>query len=156
MAFKVIGLGHKPGMALARTAAVTIAVPIWQNRVSPVLDAATRMLLVTRHRGREVGRKEIVLSPMPAAELAGNLAGLRVDVLLCAGVSRLLLDALEARGIRVKCRVCGDVEEVLRAFCCRRLGRPEFRMPGCWQVGLRPTGAPGCRRARHRHCRHNR
>jgi len=30
---------------------VTVAIPIWQERVSPVLDAATRLLVVTRQRG---------------------------------------------------------------------------------------------------------
>jgi predicted Fe-Mo cluster-binding NifX family protein len=127
---------------------VTIAIPIWQNRVSPVLDAATRLLLITRHRGREVGRKEIVLSPMPAVDLASNLAAFEVDVLLCAAVSEPLLRALEARGIRVERHVCGDLQEVLQAFCGRHLWRPEFRMPGCRGA---TWGGGCCRRRRARH-----
>ncbi len=151
--FKAIGVGRKPGTPRALAPTVTIAIPIWQNRVSPVLDAATRLLLVKRHRGREVGRKEIVLDPMPAADLATNLAGLGVDVLVCAAVSDPLLRALEARGVRVERHVCGNVEEVLRAFCGRQLWRSEFRMPGCWQLPTCTTGVAGRRRMRHRHCR---
>ena len=116
------------------------------------MDAATRLLLVARRRGREVGRKEIVLSPMPVADLAANLAGLGVDVLLCAAVSEPLLRALEARGVRVERHVCGEVEAVLRAFCGGRLWRPEFRMPGCWGA---MQGWGCCRRHRARHGQRN-
>jgi len=62
---------------------VRIAIPIWQQRISPVLDAASRLLPVTRRRGREAERKELGLRPLPAEELARNVAEQGVDVLLC-------------------------------------------------------------------------
>jgi predicted Fe-Mo cluster-binding NifX family protein len=111
---------------------VTIAVPIWQQRVSPVLDAATRLLVVTRKRGTEVQRREIPLGPLAPAAMARTLAELRVDILLCGALSEALHRALLAEGIRVRPHLCGEVEAVLRAFCRRRLTRDEFRMPGCW------------------------
>jgi predicted Fe-Mo cluster-binding NifX family protein len=111
---------------------VTVAIPIWQDRISPLLDAATRLLVVTRRRGVEAQRREFLLGPLPTEALARDVAGLHVDVLLCAAVSEPLLRALRKRGVRVRPHVCGEVEAVLRAFCCRRLAREEFRMPGCW------------------------
>jgi predicted Fe-Mo cluster-binding NifX family protein len=111
---------------------VLIAIPVSQERISPVLDAAVRLLLVTRRRGKEVERKEFVLSPLPPEGLARSVAELRVDVLLCAALSEQLLRALERRGVRVKPHLCGEVESVLRAFDCGQLRRDEFRMPGCW------------------------
>jgi predicted Fe-Mo cluster-binding NifX family protein len=116
---------------------VLIAIPNCQGRVSPVFDVAARLLLVTRRRGREVERKELVLNPLPPEGLARSVAELRVDVLLCAAISESLLQALERHGVRVKPHLCGDVESVLRAFDCGWLRRSEFRMPGC-----------GCRRRR--------
>jgi predicted Fe-Mo cluster-binding NifX family protein len=111
---------------------VTIAIPVSQQRISPVLDTAARLLLVTRRRGKEVERTEFVLGLLPPEELARSVAELQIDVLLCAAVSEPLLQALERRGVRVKPHLCGEVESVLRAFRCGRLRRDEFRMPGCW------------------------
>jgi len=109
-----------------------IAIPISQERISPVLDTAARLLLVTRRRGKEIARSEFVLGPLPSEELARSVAELHVDVLLCAALSEPLLQALERHGVRVKPHLCGEVESVLRAFGCGRLRRDEFRMPGCW------------------------
>jgi len=111
---------------------VTIAIPVLQNRVSPVLDTATRMLVVTHRRGREVQRKECLLSLLPADALARSVAELRVDLLLCAALSEGLRRALEQYGIRVRPHLCGTVDAILTAFCCNQLDRDEFRMPGCW------------------------
>jgi predicted Fe-Mo cluster-binding NifX family protein len=105
--------------------------PICQERISPVLDTATRLLLVTRQHGREIQRREIVLGPVPAETWASSVAELRVNVLLCAALSETLERALTKHGIRVRPHLCGEVEAVLRAFCCRRLASEEFRMPGC-------------------------
>ena len=115
-----------------------IAIPVLQERISPVLDTAARLLLITRRRGKEVARREFVLGPLPLEGLARSVAELRVDVLLCAALSEPLLRALERRGVRVKPHLCGETEAVLQAFCCDRLNRPEFRMPGCWK-----TASPG-------------
>ena len=132
---RILGsVGHPflPGTSLALDQTVTVAIPICQDRISPVLDTATRLLVVTRERGREVRRREIVLSPLPTEDLASSVAELRVQVLLCAALSETLQRALTKHGIRVRPHLCGEVEAVLRAFCCRRLADEEFRMPGCW------------------------
>ena len=120
------------GTLIAFWFAVTIAIPISQERVSPVLDTAARLLLVSRRRGKEVGRKDFALTPLPTEALARRLAELHVDVLLCAALSETLQRALERRGVRVRPHLCGEIEAILHAFDCRRLGRNEFRMPGCW------------------------
>ena len=122
---------------------MTIAIPIAQERISPLLDAAARLLLVTCQRGKEVARKEFILNPQPPEELARSVAELRVDVLLCAALSQDLQRELERCGVRVLPHLCGETEAVLQAFCCDRLNRPEFRMPGCGKPHL-PGGC--CRR----------
>lgn len=117
---------------LRTTASVLIAVPNCQGRVSPVLDTAVRLLVVTRRNGAEVGRRELVLHPLPPEALARSVAELHVDVLLCGALSEPLRRELHQRGVRVRAHLCGEVEAVLRAFCSHRLAREEFRMPGCW------------------------
>ena len=118
---------------LALMPAVTIAMPISHERISPVLDAASRLLLVTCQRGKEVARKKFILGPMSPRELAQSVAELHVDLLLCAALSEELQRELERHGVQVRPHLCGEGENVLQAFCCDRLDRPEFRMPGCWK-----------------------
>lgn len=121
-----------------------VAIPIWQQRVSPVLDAATRLLVVTRRRGVDVQRREVLLGPLNPEALTRSLAELRVDIVLCAALSEDLHQTLRRQGIQVRPHLCGEVEAVLRAFACRRLSRDEFRMPGCW--GRHSHGVCGRRR----------
>jgi len=146
--FVLQSLGHSKreimaGTRLAMVTVVTIAIPISQERISPLLDAAACLLLVTRQRGKEAARRRFVLNPLSPVELARSVAEMRVDVLLCAALSEELRRELERRGVQVKPHLCGDIEAVLQAFCDDRLNRLEFRMPGCWKQDS-PTGC--CRR----------
>lgn len=111
---------------------MTIGLPISQGHISPVLDTATRLLVVTRRRGREVERREFALSMLSENGLARSIRELRVEVLVCAAVSEGLLRALQRHGVKVRPHVCGEVESVLHAFRKRQLCSDEFRMPGCW------------------------
>lgn len=111
---------------------MTIAIPIRQNRISPLLDSASRLLLVDHESGRILKRREVVLEVSCLEALAVRIAELSVNTLLCAAISGLLLHRLRYRGIRVRPRLCGDVDEILAAYFSRQLGRRAFQMPGCW------------------------
>ena len=110
-----------------------IAIPSCQGRVSPVFDTASRLLVVRRHRGREVERKEFVLGVLTFDALVRSVAELRVDVLLCAAISEPLRMVLERGGVRVEAHLCGEVDALLAAFYAGNCRSAEFRMPGCWE-----------------------
>lgn len=131
------------GTTAASREAMTVAIPIWQGRVSPVLDTAGRLLVVTRHRGKEVNRREFVLTPLPGEALTSTCVELHVNVLICGAISQLLEVGLCRSGVLVIARVCGEIEPVLQAYLAHRLDSPEFRMPGCWSL-LRNSQAAGC------------
>lgn len=107
-----------------------IAIPIWQGRISPVLDTATRLHVLTCRDGKEIGRREVLLGELEPEELARSIAELHLDLLLCAALSQALHRALCQHGVRVRPHLCGEIEAVLRAYCHHRLGAAEFRMPG--------------------------
>jgi len=109
---------------------VKLAIPIWQGRISPLLDTATRLLVLTCRDGKEAGRQEVLLGTLDPEALAGKVAELQVDLLLCAALSEVLYRALRQQGVRVHPHLCGEIEAVLCAFCHHRLGEKEFRMPG--------------------------
>jgi predicted Fe-Mo cluster-binding NifX family protein len=110
---------------------MTVAIPSWQQRISPVLDTAMSLLIVTCRNGRETSRREILLGPLTPDAFTRSVVELRVDVLLCAALSQELQRALEQRGVQVQPHLCGDVNEVLHAFGCGQLNRAVFHMPGC-------------------------
>jgi hypothetical protein len=110
---------------------VTIAIPVWQQRISPLLDTAARLLVLTCRDGREASRREIVLEAQPVAMLARTITALRLDLLLCGAASKPLLVALKKQGVRVRPHLCGEIEAILRAFCHGQLDRKQFRIPGC-------------------------
>ena len=128
-----------------------MAIPIWQDRISPVLDAATRLLVVTRRHGVTAQRREVILGPLDPEALAQSVAELHVNVVLCAALSEVLRRALSKHGVRVRSHLCGEVDAVLHAFCCRRLTQDKFRMPGCWGRHTDGKCCPGRHAARRDH-----
>lgn len=120
---------------------MTVAVPVWQGRISPVFDVATRLWLLQVERGQVVGRQELSLGAGPPHSLASQLAELGVAVLICGALSRPLEHQLTSARVRVLPRICGEAEEVLRAYLQGTLDDHRFCMPGC---------CGGHRRRRHR------
>lgn len=117
-----------------------IAIPIWQSRVSPVLDAARHFLVVELEAGVETARSEVSALEGDPAERTSLFVGLEVQTLICGAVSETLEMMLLASGVTVIARVCGDVEEVLQAFRRGTLDEDCYALPGCG----------GCRRRRAR------
>jgi len=108
-----------------------IAVPVNNDRVSPVFDVAGRLLLVDVEGDRETGREEVSLDDQEIGPRARHVGELRVDVLICGAISRPLEMMLEDAGIEVVPHTCGNVEQVLQAYRSGELSEGAFVMPGC-------------------------
>lgn len=121
-----------------------IAVPDWKGRVSPLFDVARQLLVVDFEGGRELRRSvESLEQTLPPLRVDG-LAQRGVNVLLCGGISALLLRMLEARGINVIPGISGDVDQVLQGYLAGHLRDGRFAMPG-WRGprGRRYRGGRG-------------
>ena len=111
-----------------------VAVPDWQGRVSPVFDVAEQVMLVDLDDHNEDGnRHRESLGSTAPHQRARRLTELGVDVLVCGAISWPLEALLAASGIRVIPLICGEVEEVVRAFQDGTLRDEQFAMPGCCQ-----------------------
>ena len=106
-----------------------IAVPIWNDRVSPVFDVATA-LLVAEFDGIRVEKRSIVVLLTPT-DLGAQLEGLGIHILLCGGISTALLRNVAGRGIQVLRHICGPADTALQGFAEDRLQEDQFQMPGC-------------------------
>jgi len=110
---------------------VRIGIPILHGRVSPLLDTASRLLVLTCKDGRESSRQQLALEMQSPESLARTLTEMQLDLVICAAISMPLLRALQREKQAVRHHLCGEVEAILLALCHGQLGKPEFRMPGC-------------------------
>ncbi len=108
-----------------------LALPQWQDRISPVLDVAGSLLVVDLEQGRPVHRAYLDLHEEGVLDRARRIGQLGIEVLICGALSRPLELALDAAGIRLIAQTCGEVDEVIEAFASGRLRQRRFRMPGC-------------------------
>lgn len=113
-----------------------LAVPVWENRVSPVLDSASRLLILEVKEGGELYRSEIDLDEKDLSRRCRRIRKLGVDALICGAVTRRLSDMIRASGVFIIRGVSGSPGEVLDACLEGRLNRPEFLMPGWSLDGL--------------------
>lgn len=115
-----------------------VALTIWEDRISPLFDAAREMLVVDITDSRVISRRHEPISPQWPLRLADRLADQGVDVLICGAISELPASMIEAAGIQLVPFVAGTVDDVLAALARGAPIIPIFSMPGC--------GAHYCRR----------
>jgi predicted Fe-Mo cluster-binding NifX family protein len=108
-----------------------IAIPHWQNRISPVFDASKHLSLITVQDGKETAIKQLFLSSCDYWCRAKTLSHCGVRIVICGAISHSLETVLLSAGIQVIGFVCGQVEDVTQAFLHGRLDDAGFRMPGC-------------------------
>jgi len=126
---------------------MTIAVPTWNGRVSPVFDAAQHLLVVEGNGAKEQSRREVLLVGAAWPQRVAEVSAQGVNVLICGAISQVLASMLADAGIRVVPFVSGEVEQVLTAYRSGRLAEPRFIMPGCRRRHRGPRGRGRGRRS---------
>jgi predicted Fe-Mo cluster-binding NifX family protein len=118
-----------------------VAVPVWENNISPVLDAAKTIRIYEIDESgvnilREINfgndQRDVALMISENAE-----------VLICGALSDSLEARLNALGVKVHPWVMGGIEDIIK----------------CYSAGLisfKENSMPGCRRRRFKHCTGNR
>jgi len=121
-----------------------VAIAVWEDRVSSVLDFSQQLVVVEFDAGGETSRVQMALPEQNALTRLVRLRELGIDVLICGAVSQPLASAFTTSGVQLLPYVTGGVDDVLRAYQTGELGLPQFRLPGPW---------PGARRGFGRRCR---
>ncbi len=125
-----------------------IAIPVWQGRVSPVFDVAQHVLLVELAGDAELARRQTRLLSNQPAQRVRLLGDFGANALICGAISQPLKAALSRSGVQVLDWVCGEIEEVLRAYQTGTLDEDRFAMPGCCEHSRRQDQVSG---HHHRH-----
>lgn len=108
-----------------------VAIPIFQNRISPVFDWCRDLLLVEIPLEPKGERRQLRIDALDPPQRVERLIELDVELLVCAGISAFLLSAIESSGIRVISGVAGPIDEVLKDISDHGSVGSDFTMPGC-------------------------
>ena len=108
-----------------------IAVPIWDDKVSPVLDTASKLLILETNDQKKFSLKEADLKEIDISRRCFRIRKLGVDLLICGAVSRSFSDLLKASGIDIIPGISGGIEDILEAYFKGTLIQSKFLMPGC-------------------------
>jgi predicted Fe-Mo cluster-binding NifX family protein len=107
-----------------------VAIPLFQDRISPVLDSCRRVMVVDIDNGQIIKRTAIVMDKMSLTERVEAFSRWKVDKIVCAGVSDLMCKYLSGKKIVLKNGIAGQFEEIIQAYICNRLDDECFLMPG--------------------------
>ena len=126
-----------------------VAMPVQDGRISPVFDTARHLLLVDANQGKEQHRRLASLPRDPfLSKRPRVLRALKVDVLICGGISRTLASWLSRDRIALISWVAGSTESVLNAYLNSRLIDGQWGMPGCHVRCIQPCTLPAAGRTR--------
>jgi len=90
-----------------------VAIPVFNGRISPVFDWTNTLVVIDFDRHRELRRETMSISGIPPLARPGHLQQLRVDVLVCGGISRQLCQLVEHQCISVFPWLSGELDAVL-------------------------------------------
>jgi len=94
----------------------SIAIPIYDGRVSNRLDCSQHFLLVCVENKVITGREEVLFAELSLSAKTNALKKLGVDVLICNGIPERYAHRLQDSNIRVFAWICGSVDEVLSRY----------------------------------------
>jgi len=115
-----------------------IAIPNWEEVISPVLDTASMLLIVeVEETGNEISRFQIYLDDYDLVRRCLRIQRLGIDTLICGAISRPFVNLLEAAGINIIHEISGRTEEILEAYLQGDLFQSRFLMPWCKRTKLR-------------------
>ena len=109
----------------------TIALTLWENRISPVFDAAHDLLFAKIEGSQVVDQHCLSFDPDKVASLIVTLRDHEVKILICGAISEFPATLITDSGIRLIPFISGNVDQVLHLFASGESIVPGFLMPGC-------------------------
>ena len=103
---------------------------MWDDKISPVLDTASRLWVVDLGNQGPTSRFEIPIEEQDLSKRCLRIVGSGIDTLICGAISRPLMNMLELSGVNIIPGIVGDRHDVLDAYIKGTLFNSKFLMPG--------------------------
>ena len=136
----IAGVELLTGHILGKGILMRVAIPVWEDKVSPVFDTALKLLVIDCEDQREVSRLVYHIGEDDLLWKCHRIASLAPDVIICGAVSHLFLNILRAADLEVIEHVSGRAEEVIEAYLKGDVLNSRFLMPGCRRQRTRCPG----------------
>ncbi|MCP4131439.1 MAG: hypothetical protein GY754_10700 [bacterium] len=107
-----------------------IAIPVFNNRISPLFDVAGEFRIIEDHSGNVNEGYSIDTSELREHSIVTRLEQEGVKVIICGAVSRCVANFILLKNIDLVPGVIGAVDDVLRAYLDNDLEGARFVMPG--------------------------
>jgi len=109
---------------------MNVAITVWDQRISPVFDAAETLLIAKVKESEIIGRKMRSFQSGRFDRFVQLLDEMNVRVLICGALCAGPANLLESHNIHVISFIAGDAEQVLQLYVQGK-ELDEFAMPGC-------------------------
>jgi len=93
-----------------------IAIPVFQERISPLLDEARRFILIELSEGSIVNRTTVTLNQDSAALRVAKLREIGITTIICGAVSGFLSRIISEQGFVHYSWTGGPVEQVIDLY----------------------------------------
>lgn len=107
-----------------------IAISIWKNRVSPVFDTAAHIEFIEANKNGLLKQETICVESLTIFQSIDLLKKLKVDLLICGGITQNTFENIRAKNIKIIPFICGDINKILQATISGKDIKRLFAMPG--------------------------
>jgi predicted Fe-Mo cluster-binding NifX family protein len=109
---------------------VKLAVTVWGNRISPVFDAASTLLVAEIKNKKIAGVYYTAFDPESPIDLIHTLKKNHVAILVCGAISKTPASLILDQQIHLISFVTGNVRQFLDSFALKQTVGKKYRMPG--------------------------
>lgn len=112
---------------------MNIAITVWENRISPVFDAAGQLLVARIKDDRIIHREYQSFDPCNRYFLE-NFKHSGISVLICGAISKASANIIASTQIKLIAFVTGDADQILNLYLNGHHIPSDYFMPGCTQA----------------------
>lgn len=99
-----------------------IALPVFQNRISPLMDVSSKYVIYETENGQIKQRMDISLNTDGESSRVEKLKEIGVDTIICGAVSGYVSHMINEKGMRLLPMIYGPVEEIIEHYLQNTLG----------------------------------
>lgn len=99
-----------------------IAVPVFQDRVSPLMDVSNRYIIYETEDGKIKQRIDISLNADGESQRVEKLKEIGVNTIICGAVSGYVAHIVGEKGMRLLSMIYGPIDEIIEHYLKNSLG----------------------------------